>query len=43
MGVEQAGCGLFIDSETGYTTILQRTTRYKYNAWYLLALDGHIQ
>ncbi|MCD6286825.1 MAG: hypothetical protein J7M39_13015 [Anaerolineae bacterium] len=34
--------GWATDSETGYTTILQRTTRYKYNAWYLLALDGHI-
>ena len=34
--------GWAIDSETGYTTILQRTTRYKYNAWYLLALDGHV-
>jgi len=38
----QEQLGWAIDSETGYTTIVQRTTRYKYNAWYLLALDGHI-
>lgn len=37
----QEQLGWATDSETGYTTILQRTTRYKYNAWYLLALDGH--
>ncbi len=34
--------GWAVDGEAGFTTALQRTTRYKYNAWYLLALDGDI-
>jgi len=34
--------GWAVDSETGYATVIQRTTRYKYNAWYLLALDGTV-
>lgn len=28
--------------EQGYTTVLQRTTRYKYNAAYVLARDGDV-
>ena len=38
----QEQLGWAIDGETGYTTVLQRTTRYKYNASYLRALNGHI-
>lgn len=34
--------GWAIDGEQGFSTVMQRTTRYKYNAWYLLALDGGI-
>jgi hypothetical protein len=32
--------GWAIEQEQGFTTTMQRTTRYKYNAWYLLARDG---
>jgi hypothetical protein len=34
--------GWAIDNEKGFTTVVQRTTRYKYNAWYMLALDGGV-
>jgi hypothetical protein len=34
--------GWAVDQERGYTTVKQRTTRYKYNAWYLLALDDDV-
>ena len=34
--------GWATDGEQGYTTALQRTTRYKYNGTYLLALDGGV-
>lgn len=34
--------GWAVDDEQGFTTVMQRTTRYKYNAWYLLALDGDV-
>lgn len=34
--------GWATDGEQGFTTVMQRTTRYKYNAWYILALDGGV-
>jgi hypothetical protein len=34
--------GWAVDEEQGYTTVMQRTTRYKYKALYLLALDGGV-
>lgn len=34
--------GWAIESEQAYTTLMQRTTRYKYNTCYLLARDGQI-
>ncbi|MGC9523465.1 MAG: hypothetical protein ACP5HG_16510 [Anaerolineae bacterium] len=34
--------GWALAEEQGFTTVMQRTTRYKYNAWYLLAQDGMI-
>ena len=40
-GVREA-LGWAIEGEQGFTTIMQRTTRFKYNAWYLLALDDRI-
>ncbi len=36
------GLGWATGDEVGFTTIMQRTTRYKYNAWYLLAFDGDV-
>ncbi|MCU0521937.1 MAG: hypothetical protein MUF84_14755 [Anaerolineae bacterium] len=36
------GLGWAIEGEQAFTTIVQRTTRFKYNAWYLLALDGGV-
>jgi hypothetical protein len=34
--------GWAIDEETGFSTTVQRTTRYKYNSIYLHALDGNV-
>jgi hypothetical protein len=40
-GVRDA-LGWATDQERAFTSVMQRTTRYKYNAWYLLALDGDV-
>lgn len=34
--------GWAVEQEQGYRTVMQRTTRYKYNSWYLLARDGGV-
>jgi len=34
--------GWAVDQETGFTTAVQRTTRYKYNSTYVHALDGSV-
>jgi len=34
--------GWAVDEETGFSTTIQRTTRYKYNSIYLRALDGNV-
>jgi hypothetical protein len=34
--------GWAIDEETGFETIVQHTTLYKYNSTYLRALDGNV-
>ncbi|MDF1515666.1 MAG: hypothetical protein P1S60_17800 [Anaerolineae bacterium] len=34
--------GWALHGETGYDTIVQQTTRYKYNATYIRALDGNV-
>jgi len=36
------GLGWATGDELGFTTVMQRTTRFKYNAWYLLAFDGDV-
>jgi hypothetical protein len=38
----RAQLGWATAGEQGYTTVLQRTTRYKYNAAYVLARDGDV-
>jgi hypothetical protein len=34
--------GWAVDQETGFSTVMQGTTRFKYNAIYLRALDGNV-
>jgi hypothetical protein len=34
--------GWAVDREVGYPTAIQRTSRYKYNATYVKALDGGV-
>lgn len=36
------GLGWALEGEQAFTTIVQRTTRFKYNAWYLLARDDQV-
>jgi hypothetical protein len=34
--------GWAVDQEVGFDTVIQMTTRYKYNSTYIQALDGNV-